>query len=34
MQFTITIWRFTITFDLFDLDPSDNVISIGIYVRW
>jgi len=34
MKFTFGIWRLKITVDLFDLDPSDGDIKIGLTVSW
>jgi len=34
MKFTIKVWKFQIEFDLFDLDPSDKVIQLGIKISW
>lgn len=34
MKFTIKIWKLAISFDLFDLDPSDQQIGISIYISW
>ncbi len=34
MKFTIKVWKLTITFDLFDVDPSDRDIKFGIVISW
>jgi len=34
MKFTIKLWKLWITFDLFDLDPSDRDLKIGITINW
>ena len=34
MKFQFKIWVLTITIDLFDLDPSDGSIGLGIFISW
>lgn len=34
MKFQIKLWVVTITIDLFDLDPSDRNIKLGITITW
>jgi len=34
MKFSFTIWKFTITIDLFDLDLGNGDIALGIKVSW
>jgi len=34
MKFTIKLGPITIEFDLFDLDPSDRDIKLGIRISW
>ena len=34
MKFLVKIWRFSITVDLFDLDPSDGNIAFKVTVAW
>jgi len=34
MSFTIKIWIVKITFNFFDLDPSDRDIKLGITISW
>jgi len=34
MQLKLSIWKLTITIDLFDVDPFDRDISFGITISW
>jgi len=34
MKFTIKIWKFSVTIDLFDLDLSDGDVAVGITISW
>jgi hypothetical protein len=34
MKFTFKIWVLKITIDLFDLNPSDGDIGLGITISW
>jgi len=34
MEFSFKIWLLKITIDLFDLDPSDGDIKLGITISW
>ena len=34
MQFSIKIWKLTLTVNLFDLDASDRDIKLGIAISW
>jgi len=34
MKFSLKVWKFKVTIDLLDVDPSDKDISIGIAVSW
>ena len=34
MKFIFKVWVIKITIDLFDLDPTDKTVGLGIYVSW
>ena len=34
MKFSVKIWHFTVTVDLFDLDPGDRDIEFSIRISW
>lgn len=34
MKFVFKVWVLTITIDLFDLDPSDGSVGLGIFISW
>lgn len=34
MKFVFKVWVLSITIDLFDIDPSDRDIKLGIAIAW
>jgi hypothetical protein len=34
MEFSFRIWKLEITIDVFDVDPSDRDIKVGIRFAW
>ncbi len=34
MRLTFKVWKLIVVIELFDLDPSDRTVGLGLYISW